>query len=261
MENKRQDNNTPKEENDVRIGMSSIVGKVIGYCNLLLTEKKFRSIKFTAVGGAIGKLVNVVENLKVFHAGLNQSNFLTTVSYQAVDRSGKVFNERLHPKMEVNLSLDTIATPEQGFVQAVVPEEERKSLQALMDKRREERQAEGEQRPQRGGARGGRGQRGAVRGRGQRGGFRGGERGATRGFRGGDRGGFRGGDRGGFRGGERGGFRGGDRGGFRGQQRGGFRGGDRGGFRGNDRGGFRGQQRGGFRGERGAPRGNRGQQY
>ena len=234
MENKRQDNNTPKEENDVRIGMSSIVGKVIGYCNLLLTEKKFRSIKFTAVGGAIGKLVNVVENLKVFHAGLFQSNFLTTVSYQAVDRTGKVFNERLHPKMEVNLSLDTIATPEQGFVQAVVPEDERKTLQALMDKRREERQAEGEQAPQRGGA----------RGRGQRGG-----RGAPRG-----RGGFRGGERGGV---QRGGFRGGDRGGFRGGERGGVQ---RGGFRGGDRGGFRGGERGGFRGGRGAPRGgNRGQ--
>merc|ERR1712032_1651223 len=199
-ENKRQDKNAPKEENDVRIGMSSIVGKVIGYCNLLLTEKKFRNIKFTAMGGAIGKLVNVVENLKVFHAGLNQSNFLTTVSYQAVDRTGKVFNERLHPKMEVNLSFDTIATPEQGFVQAVVPEEERKNMQALMDKRREERQKEAENRPQRGG----RGQRG-VRGRGQRGAPRG------------QRGGYRGQERGGFRGQERGGFRG-QRGAPRGQR-------------------------------------------
>merc|ERR1712032_74277 len=217
MENKRQDKNAPKDQNDVRIGMSSIVGKVIGYCNLLLTEKKFRNIKFTAVGGAIGKLVNVVENLKVFHAGLNQSNFLTTVSYQAVDGTGKVFNERLHPKMEVNLSLDKIATPEQGFVQDVLPEEERKTMQALMDKRREERQKEGENRPQRGG-RGGRGQRG-----GPRGGFRG-QRGAPRGQRGAPRGGFRG------------------------QQRGA----PRGGFRGE-----RGAPRGGFRGERGAPRGQR----
>merc|ERR1712222_304156 len=206
MENKRQDKNAPKDENDVRIGMSSIVGKVIGYCNLLLTEKKFRNIKFTAVGGAIGKLVNVVENLKVFHAVLNQSNFLTTVSYQAVDRTGKVFNERLHPKMEVNLSLDKIATPEQGFVQDVLPEEERKTMQALMDKRREERQKEGENRPQRGG-RGGRGQRG-----GPRGGFRG-----QRGGRGAPRGGFRGQQRGAPRGGFRG-ERGAPRGGFRGER-------------------------------------------
>ena len=196
MEKQRQDKNAPKDQNDVRIGMSSIVGKVIGYCNLLLTEKKFRNIKFTAVGGAIGKLVNVVENLKIFHAGLHQSNFLTTVSYQAVDRSGKVFNERLHPKMEVNLSLDALTTPEQGFVQSAVPEEERKAMQALMDKRREERQKEGENRPR--GEQRGRGNgrgfgRGAPRGYGQRGGFRGG-RGAPRGGpRGAPRGGFRGG--------------------------------------------------------------------
>ena len=236
MEKQRQDKNAPKEQNDVRIGMSSIVGKVIGYCNLLLTEKKFRNIKFTAVGGAIGKLVNVVENLKVFHAGLHQSNFLTTVSYQAVDRSGKVFNERLHPKMEVNLSLDALTTPEQGFVQSAVPEEERKAMQALMDKRREERQKEGENRP-RGGQRGrgnGRGfGRGAPRGYGQRGGFRGG-RGAPRGeFRGG-----RGAPRGEFRGG-----RGAPRGGFRGG-RGAPRGGPRGGApRGGPRGNFRGARR------------------
>jgi len=222
MEKQRQDKNAPKDQNDVRIGMSSIVGKVIGYCNLLLTEKKFRSIKFTAVGGAIGKLVNVVENLKVFHAGLHQSNFLTTVSYQAVDKTGKVFNERLHPKMEVNLSLDALTTPEQGFVQAAVPEEERKAMQALMDKRREERLQEGENRP-RGGQRGGfRGGRGAPRGRGQRGGFRGG-RGEPRdgprgGFRGG-RGAPRGGPRGGFRGGRGGAPRGGPRGNYRGARR------------------------------------------
>jgi hypothetical protein len=232
MEKQRQDKNAPKEQNDVRIGMSSIVGKVIGYCNLLLTEKNFRSIKFTAVGGAIGKLVNVVENLKVFHAGLHQSNFLTTVSYQAVDRSGKVFNERLHPKMEVNLSLDALTPPEQGFVQAAVPEEERKTMQALMDKRREERLQAGENYP-RGGQRGRGNGRGAPRGRGQRGGFRGG-RGAPRGeFRGG-----RGAPRGEFRGG-----RGAPRGGFRGG-RGAPRGGPRGGApRGGPRGNFRGARR------------------
>jgi hypothetical protein len=220
MENRRQDKNAPKEQNDVRIGMSSIVGKVIGYCNLLLTEKKFRNIKFTAVGGAIGKLINVVENLKVLNAGLYQSNFLTTVSYQAVDRTGKVFNERLHPKMEVNLSLDALNTPEQGFTQAVLSEDERKTLQDLMNKRREERQNEDSQRP-RGGQRG-RGQRGGFRGRGrgQRGGFRG-NRGAPRGQRGGfrgTRGAPRGGQRGGFRG-NRGAPRGGQRGGFRGERR------------------------------------------
>ena len=205
MEAKGQRNNGPKELNDVRIGMQSIVGKVIGYCNMLLTEKNMRSIRFTAVGGAIGKLVNVVENLRIFHTGLYQSNLLSTVSYQAVDKQGKVFNERLHPKMEVHLSLDEPKDKTEGF-QTKLNEDDRKRLHDFMNARREQRQQEGP-RGDRGENRGrGRGRgRGAPRGRG-----RGGPRGAPRGGRGMGRGAPRGG-RGGFRGGNRG------RGQFRGQ--------------------------------------------
>jgi len=206
MEAKGQRKNGPKELNDVRIGMQSIVGKVIGYCNLLLTEKQMRTIRFTAVGGAIGKLVNVVENLRIFHPGLYQSNQLSTVSYQAVDKQGKVFNERLHPKMEVHLSLDEPKDKNEGF-QTKLSEDERKKLHDFMNARREQRQSEG---PRRGGFRGrGRG-RGSFRGRGR---GRGAPRGGNRGFRGGNRGMGRGAPRGGNRG-----FRGGNRG------RGGFRG-------------------------------------
>jgi hypothetical protein len=207
MEAKGQRKNGPKELNDVRIGMQSIVGKVIGYCNLLLTEKQMKTIRFTAVGGAIGKLVNVVENLRIFHPGLYQSNQLSTVSYQAVDKQGKVFNERLHPKMEVHLSLEEPKDKNEGF-QTKLSEEERKALHDFMNARREQRQQEGPSR--------GRGQFRGGRGRGQFRGGRGQMRGAPRG-----RGGFRGGNRGMESGAPRGRgqFRGGNRG--RGQFRGG----------------------------------------
>jgi hypothetical protein len=202
MEGNRQKKNGPKELNDVRVGMSSIVGKVIGYCTLLLTEKNFRTVRLTAVGGAIAKLVNIVENLKIFNANLYQSNLLSTVSYQAVDKSGKVLNERLHPKMEVHLSLDEPKEKTEGF-QNKLTEEERKVLQDFMNARRERRAAEGDRPRGRGRGRGrgfgqrGRG-RGAPRGRGfgQRGRGRGAPRG--RGGRGFPRGGGRG--RGFFRG-------------------------------------------------------------
>ncbi len=264
MEAKRERNNSPKDQNDVRIGMQSIVGKVIGYCNLLLTEKQLRSIRFTAVGGAIGKLINVVENLRIFHAGLYQSNVLSTVSYQAVDKQGVVINERLHPKMEVHLTLDEPAERHEGF-QTKLNEEERQRLHDFMNARREQRQKEGPRSEQRGGRGGYRGERGQFRGgrgqfRGGRGQFGGGRGGQFRGGRGqfrGGRGNFGGertqfeDDRGQF-GGERGQFRGG-RGQFRGG-RGQFRGG-RGSF-GGERGSFRG--RGSFGGERGQFRGGRG---
>ena len=198
METNTQNKNGPKELNDVRIGMSSIVGKVIGYCNVIITEQNVKTIRFTAVGGAIGKLINVVENLKIFHAGLYQTNQLSTVSYQAVDKSGKVFNERLHPKLEVNLSFEEPKEKPEGF-QTKLEEEERKVLSDFMNARREEREKEGGAVRGRGGFRGGfRGEFGAPRGRG---GFRGEFRGAPRG-RGGFRGEFRGAPRG------RGGFRG-----------------------------------------------------
>jgi len=240
MEAKGQRNNGPKELNDVRIGMQSIVGKVIGYCNLLLTEKSMRSIRFTAVGGAIGKLVNVVENLRIFHAGLYQSNLLSTVSYQAVDKQGKVFNERLHPKMEVHLSLDEPKDKTEGF-QTKLNEEERQRLHDSMNARREQRQQEGSRR---GGERDGegRGRGRGGRGRGGRGQFRGG-RGAPRGA-----------PRGEYQGESRGEYEGESRGEFRGEFRGG-RGAPRGEFRGGRFRGGRGAPRGQFRGGRGAPRG------
>jgi hypothetical protein len=214
----RKDNNKPL--NEIRIGFRSRVRNIVNYANILLKENNFRSLNLSAIGGAIGSLVNAVEVLKINNPGLYQVNKIGTVSYQTVDQQGQVQNQRLYPKLEVVLSLDAPKETGEGF-QDKLSEEERTQLLNL-SKERAPRE-EGEERP-----------------RGGRGGFRGG--------RGGPRGGFRGG-RGGPRGAPRGGFRGGFRG-ERGAPRGGFRGGFRG-ERGAPRGGFR----GGFRGERGAPRG------
>ena len=86
MSNKTQDEKptSPKEPNDIRIGMSSRVRNVIRYCNGLLKEQT-KLLHFAAVGGAIGKLVNIVEVLKVVNPGLYQLNKLATVSYQSVE--------------------------------------------------------------------------------------------------------------------------------------------------------------------------------
>ena len=89
-----QEGKTEKPANDIRIGMDSRVKNVIRYCNGLLKEKTFTFLRFSAVGGAIGKL----EILKVVNPGLYQSNKLATVSYQSVDDEHKtVTNQRLYP--------------------------------------------------------------------------------------------------------------------------------------------------------------------
>ena len=209
-----------KPINDIRVGMNSRVRNVVRYCNSILNEKKATDLKFSAIGGAIGRLVNVVEVLRIVNPGLHQTNKIGTVMYQTVDQQGHVQSNRNFPKLEVTLALEEPSEKTDGY-QAPLPEDERLKLFELFNER-----------PQRTSFRGGRGQRdsGFRGGRGQRGGFRGGR---------GQRGGFRGQSRGGFRGQSRGGFRGQSRD-FGGQSRG-FGGQSRGFGRGNTRGSSRGR--------------------
>jgi len=164
-----------KEPNDIRIGQNSRVRNVVRYCNSLLKEKTFKTLHFSAVGGAIGKLVSAVEVLKTVNEGLYQQNKLATVSYQS-DSKETSNNQKLYPKMEVTLSLEDFKEKTDGY-QKKLEESERQKLYKLFNEQ-----------PVRRGRRGGfRGRRGF---RGGRGGFRG-RRGfgfRARGFRGGNRG-------------------------------------------------------------------------
>lgn len=65
MDNKQEN----KELNNVRIGMGTRVRNVILYCNNLIKEKNFRDLNFSAIGGAIGKLISTVEVLKIVNPG------------------------------------------------------------------------------------------------------------------------------------------------------------------------------------------------
>ena len=203
---------TKKAENDIRIGMKSRFKNVVKYATSVIKDKKYKEVKFSAVGGSIGKLVQTVEVLKVLIPDLYQQNRITSVAYQTVDSNKTLLNQRLYPKLEVILSTEQLKDKNEG-TQDKLTEKDRKSFEEVMNKRREEFEKN----------------RGRGRGRGRRGGFRG-RRGGFRGRRGGFRG-----NRGGPR---RGGFRG-NRGGPRkdGNQRGRVRGrGQRGGQQGTPRG-------------------------
>ena len=175
-----------KAPNDIRIGMNSRVRNVIRYSTSIMKEKELRELKFSAVGGSIGLLLDTVEVLKILIPNLYQQNKITSVAYQTLDSNNEVLNQRLYPKMEVVLSLDEFKTKNEG-TQDKLDEEERTKIDKVMKEIRQRREREG----RRGGFRG---RRGAFRGR--RGGFRGRRRGfrGNRGFRGGNRG-FRTGNR------------------------------------------------------------------
>ena len=157
-----------------------------------MKEKNLKELKFSAVRGSIGKLIEVVEVLKVLIPNLYQQNRITSVAYQTVDSNKTLLNQRLYPKLEVILSTEAFKEKNEG-TQDKLDEKDRKTFEEHINKRREERE---KNRGRGGRGRGGfRGRRGGFRGRrggfrGRRGGFRGG-RGAPRrgrGTRGGSRG-------------------------------------------------------------------------
>lgn len=183
-----------KAPNDIRIGMNSRPRNVIRYASSIMKEKNLRELRFSAVGGSIGKLLDTVEVLKVMIPGLYQQNKITSVAYQTVDSNKTVINQRLYPKMEVILSLDEQKTKNEGS-QDKIDEKLRAAIQKIMDTKKAERETN--------------------KGDGKRGGyFRGGNRRGRGGYRGNRRGGFRGNRNGPRRGGNfrgRGATRGGPR--------------------------------------------------
>ena len=171
---------TPKDkaENDIRVGMKSRPRNVIRYASSIMKEKNLKELKFSAVGGSIGKLLDTVEVLKVMIPGLYQQNKITSVAYQTVDSNKSVISQRLYPKMEVVLSTEEPKTKTEG-TQGKMDEKLRAEIQKIMDDRKAKREKEG--------TRGGRGSFRGNRGGPRRGGFRGNRGGPRRG-----RGNFRG---------------------------------------------------------------------
>ena len=159
---------TKKAENDIRIGMKTRPRYVIKYSQSIMKEKNLKELKFSAVGGSIGKLIEVVEVLKVLIPNLYQQNRITSVAYQTVDSNKTLLNQRLYPKLEVILSTEAFKEKNEG-TQDKLDEKDRKTFEEHINKRREERE---KNRGRGGRGRGGfRGRRGGFRGR--RGGFRG----------------------------------------------------------------------------------------
>ena len=164
---------TKKEPNDIRIGMRSRPRNVIKYSTSVMDELKLTEIKFSAVGGSIGRLLDIVEVLKVLKPGLYQQNRITSVAYQTVDSNNKLLTQKLYPKLEVVLSKEEPKNKTEGY-QGQMDEKDRKQIETIMNKKKEDREKNRGEKTGRG--------RGIPRGRGRvkRGGFRG--RGRGRGF-------------------------------------------------------------------------------
>ena len=152
-----------KAPNDIRIGMNSRPRYVIKYATSVMDEQKLSELKFSAVGGSIGRLLEIVEVLKVLKPGLYQQNRITSVAYQTVDSNNTLLNQRLYPKLEVILSKEEPKNKTEGF-QGKLEEAKRKDIEKIMNERKERIEKNRGR---------GRGRGRGFRGRGRRGGFRG----------------------------------------------------------------------------------------
>lgn len=145
-----------KPENHIKIGVGTRVRSVINYCEILL-EKGVKDLNLTAMGGAIGSLILVCENVKILHPGLHQSFKISTINSQTMDNDGQLVQQKLFPKFEVTLSLDEPSEKNEGYQPPLKNEEREKLLKQL-----------NAQNPQQGENRGrGRSFGGAPRGRGR----------------------------------------------------------------------------------------------
>ena len=157
MSSNQKDNK--KAPNDIRIGMNSRPRYVIKYATSVMDEQKLSELKFSAVGGSIGRLLEIVEVLKVLKPGLYQLNRITSVAYQTVDSNNTLLNQRLYPKLEVILSKEEPKNKTEGY-QGKLEEDKRKDIEKIMKDRKERMEKN-------------RGRGRGFRGRGRRGGFRG----------------------------------------------------------------------------------------
>ena len=98
---------------NIRIGLNCKVNSVISYCKNALNNKKCKGLNINGVGGSIGKLIEIVESLKIIISGLYQVNRLTSVAYLPVGNNNG--EKTLYPKMEVKLSLEKPTVIQKDF--------------------------------------------------------------------------------------------------------------------------------------------------
>ena len=115
--------------NDILIGNKTNTGNVVVHCLKQFNKFNIREITLSAVCENIGKLVNIVECLKIHVPGLYQNNYLTSISG---DGEQNHRNQIINPRMEVILTLDEPNAKTIG-TQTPIDEKERIQLKSLHD--------------------------------------------------------------------------------------------------------------------------------
>ena len=121
---------------EIRIGLNSKKNEVISLCKNILTDKNYKGLKLNTIDGSIGKLVDIVETLKILFPGLYLVNKSSTILYISIDNINTNNDpvNKIYPKMEDKLTT-TKPTEIANRFQNKLSKEEREKLVAYLNQK------------------------------------------------------------------------------------------------------------------------------
>ena len=131
MKSKIQESNL--EVKEIRVGLNTRIKNIINDSIEQMKNTQIKELKFSAVGGSIGKLIEIIETLKVFLPGIYQQNRLSTVAYMPINNKNDESSNNLYPKLEIRLLKNEPQMKNEGY-QGSLPEENRKIIEKIFNK-------------------------------------------------------------------------------------------------------------------------------
>ena len=131
MKSKIQESNL--EVKEIRVGLNTRIKNIINDSIEQMKNTQIKELKFSAVGGSIGKLIEIIETLKVFLPGIYQQNRLSTVAYIPINNKNDESSNNLYPKLEIRLLKNEPQMKNEGY-QGSLPEENRKIIEKIFNK-------------------------------------------------------------------------------------------------------------------------------
>ena len=131
MKSKIQESNP--EVKEIRVSFNTRIKNIINYSIEQMKNTQIKELKFSAVGGSIGKLIETIETLKIFLPGIYQQNRLSTVTYIPINNKNDESSNNIYPKLEIRLLKNEPQIKNEGY-QGSLPEENRKSIETIFNK-------------------------------------------------------------------------------------------------------------------------------
>ena len=136
MKSKIQESNL--EVKEIRVGFNTKIKNIINNSIEQMKNTQIKELKFSAVGSSIGKLIEIIETLKVFLPGIYQQNRLSTVAYTSIDNKNDESSINIYPKLEIRLLKNEPKIKNEGY-QGSLPEENRKIIEKIFNKIQEKK--------------------------------------------------------------------------------------------------------------------------